>query len=160
MTRAENQRIQQIAKQAVSLGVAPAYTPAWKQDVDFGRAHSALIWDTLFALRAGKPPDHSLPGVPGPRKRDHTIKGVPGEPDDDDTPEPETRELEDEDDEMEPGVETTEPCDECGGSGMDESGRPCSKCGGTGRVSRDDDDDALDDEDRDDDRHADDSDLE
>jgi DnaJ-class molecular chaperone len=138
MTRTENQRIQQIAQQSAGAGIAPADTPLFRADVEFGRQNSMKIWDALFALRAGKPLDHSLPGVPGPRKRDHTIKGVPGEPDDDDTPEPETPELEDEDDEMEPGVETTEPCDECGGSGMDESGRPCSKCGGTGRAPLDD----------------------
>jgi hypothetical protein len=134
-------RIQAIAEQAVSMGVAPADTPLFRADVEFGRAHSMLIWDMLFALRAGKTPDHSLPGVPGPRKRDHTIKGVPGEPDHDDTPEPERDPNDDDEaDEIEPEVETAEPCDECGGSGMDESGRPCSKCGGTGRVPRDDDD--------------------
>ena len=36
MTRAENQRIQQIARQAVSMGVAPADTPSFRAAVEFG----------------------------------------------------------------------------------------------------------------------------
>ena len=75
MPRAENQRIQQIAKQAVSLGVAPADTPLWRKDPAFGPQHSAQIWDAVAAIRAGKskPADHRIPGIGGPDDKDHTI---------------------------------------------------------------------------------------
>jgi hypothetical protein len=106
-------RIQQIAQQAVTLGIAPADTPLFRADVEFGRQNSMKIWDALFALRAGKPLDHSLPGVPGPRKRDHTIKGVPGEPDDDDTPEPERDPNDDDDDEADDDDACACVCEEC-----------------------------------------------
>jgi hypothetical protein len=107
-----DQRIREIAKQAVSMGVAPADTPLFRADVEFGRQNSMKIWDALFALRAGKPLDHSLPRVPEPRKRDHTIKGVPGEPDDDDTPEPERDPNDDDGDEAGAG-ECACDCEEC-----------------------------------------------
>ena len=74
MTRAENQRVQQIAQQAASMNTPPASTPAWKQDVEFGRAHSMRIWDAVAAIRAGKskPADHRIPGIGGPDDKDHT----------------------------------------------------------------------------------------
>jgi hypothetical protein len=149
MSTAEQRRIQTIAEQAITLGVAPAATALWRKDPAFGRQHSAQIWDAVSAIRSGKskPADHRIPGIGGPDDKDHTIPpGRVKDPPDADDDADEVGDAEDEE---------TEPCDRCGGSGMVD-GDVCDKCGGTGRVPSDDDQDQ--DDDRDDDQHADDSD--
>jgi hypothetical protein len=131
------QRIDRIAQQAVSTNTPPASTLAWQTDVDFGRAHSMLIWDAVSALRSGKqaPP-------PVPRNSPHPTPLPRREPD---------RDL------SEDTEDADEVCPNCDGTGRAEDGDMCDRCHGTGRVLQDDDDQDQDD-DRDDDQHADDSD--
>jgi hypothetical protein len=114
MTRADNQRIQQIAKQAVSLGVAPASTPAWKHDAEFGRNNSMLIWDAVSALRSGKqapPPVPRNSPHPTPPPRREPERDLPD--DDDDVP-PETPDDDgDNDDEADDDDACACVCEEC-----------------------------------------------
>lgn len=139
-----SRRIRTIAEQAVSMGVAPARTPLFQADVNFGRQHSMNIWDAIAETRAGKPPDHSVPGTPGPRRRDHSIPNSPSEP-----------ERSDMDDAADDADEADRECPECHGSGRDDDGGLCERCHGTGRVP-DDEPDEGEDDDTDDDESDDD----
>jgi hypothetical protein len=81
-----------------------------------------------------KPPDHSVPGTPGPRRRDHTVDGVPAEP-----------EPSDADDAADDSEQADRECPACDGTGRDDDGGVCERCHGSGRVSDDDDRDDRDD---------------
>jgi hypothetical protein len=101
-------RIQAIAEQAVTLNTPPASTPAWKQDVEFGRAHSMRIWDAVAEIRSGKqapPPPRNSP--------DHVVPRRPAaddlNDDDDAPPEPEL----DDDEASDDDATCTCDCEEC-----------------------------------------------
>lgn len=49
-----NGRIQRIAKESIRSDCPPRETPTWRADVEFGRQHSAEIWDAIDQLRSGQ----------------------------------------------------------------------------------------------------------
>jgi len=141
MTRAENQRIQQIAKQAVSLGIAPADTPVFRADVEFGRAHSMLIWDAIAEIRSGKqapPPPRNSPDRAVPRRRDPERDLSD---DSDDKPERESPEPFENDDDDEAGIgECTCDCEECRDGNCEHCSDPLCRDANCKHADSDDDD--------------------
>jgi hypothetical protein len=141
-------RIQAIAEQAVSTGVAPAATALWRKDPAFGRQHSAQIWDAVAAIRAGKskPADHRIPGIGGPDDKDHTVppgrvKDPPDaddlDNDDDDRPE---RAPDDDDDDDNDDDACACDCEECRDGRCEDCSNPTCSDPNCGHGNSNDDD--------------------
>jgi len=139
MTAREQQRIRQIAQQAVTLNTPPASTPAWKQDVGFARRYSMCIWDAVAALRSGK----QAPPVPR-NFPDHVVPRRPAADDlnDDDVP-PETPERDPNDDD---GDEASDDdacacvCEECRAGDCEHCSDPLCRDPNCEHADSDDDD--------------------
>ena len=100
-------RIQQIAQQAVTLGVAPADTPLFRADVEFGRQNSMKIWDAIAAIKQAPPVPRNFPDHVTPRR-----PAADDVNDDDDAP-PETPELDDDNGDEAGTVECMCDCGPC-----------------------------------------------